>query len=297
MDWDRLKTFYHVATAGSISKAMGTINLSQSAITRQIQSLEHSLKTKLFKRHTKGLTLTEQGTYLFEETEKIFADLNSIEKKIVEFKSTPSGNLSINTTVGFGSMWLSPRINEFVQDFPEINLKLNYSEDEQDMLRQDYDIGIWMRRPKHLDLVSKHIATIKYHIYGSAQYINEKGMPYRRSDLSQHRLITYGTGKPSPLSDTNWILKTGIQKNQKIRKPHITINNLYGLLVAVETGAGLAALPDYMVQHKAHLVKVLPEIEGPTYEVHMVYHENLKGSLKIIAFRDFLIDKIKQWRF
>jgi len=297
MDWDRLKTFYHVATAGSISKAMGTINLSQSAITRQIQSLEHSLKTKLFKRHTKGLTLTEQGTYLFEETEKIFADLNSIEKKIVEFKSTPSGNLSINTTVGFGSMWLSPRINEFVQDFPEINLKLNYSEDEQDMLRQDYDIGIWMRRPKHLDLVSKHIATIKYHIYGSAQYINEKGMPYRRSDLSQHRLITYGTGKPSPLSDTNWILKTGIQKNQKIRKPHITINNLYGLLVAVETGAGLAALPDYMVQHKAHLVKVLPEIEGPTYEVHMVYHENLKGSLKITAFRDFLIDKIKQWRF
>jgi len=297
MDWDRLKTFYHVATAGSISKAMGTINLSQSAITRQIQSLEHSLKTKLFKRHTKGLTLTEQGTYLFEETEKIFSDLNSIEKKIVEFKSTPSGNLSINTTVGFGSMWLSPRINEFVQDFPEINLKLNYSEDEQDMLRQDYDIGIWMRRPKHLDLVSKHIATIKYHIYGSAQYINEKGMPYRRSDLSQHRLITYGTGKPSPLSDTNWILKTGIQKNQKIRKPHITINNLYGLLVAVETGAGLAALPDYMVQHKAHLVKVLPEIEGPTYEVHMVYHENLKGSLKIIAFRDFLINKIKQWRF
>ena len=46
-------------------------------------------------------------------------------------------------------MWLSPRINEFINEYPEINLKLNYSEDEQDMLRQDYDIGIWMRRPKH----------------------------------------------------------------------------------------------------------------------------------------------------
>ena len=67
MDWDRLKTFYHVATAGSISRAMDTIHLSQSAITRQIQSLEHSLKTKLFKRHTKGITLTEQGSYLFEK--------------------------------------------------------------------------------------------------------------------------------------------------------------------------------------------------------------------------------------
>ena len=128
MDWDRLKTFYHVATAGSISRAMDTIHLSQSAITRQIQSLEHSLKTKLFKRHTKGITLTEQGSYLFEETEKIFADLNSIEKKIVEYKSVPTGNLSINTTVAFGSMWLSPRINEFIHEYPEINLKLNYSE-------------------------------------------------------------------------------------------------------------------------------------------------------------------------
>ena len=117
MDWDRLKTFYHVATAGSISRAMDTIHLSQSAITRQIQSLEHSLKTKLFKRHTKGKTLTEQGSYLFEETEKIFADLNSIEKKIVEYKSVPTGSLSINTTVAFGSMWLSPRINEFIYGY------------------------------------------------------------------------------------------------------------------------------------------------------------------------------------
>jgi DNA-binding transcriptional LysR family regulator len=88
-----------------------------------------------------------------------------------------------------------------------------------------------------------------------------------------------------------------VKKNQKNRRPHITINNLYGLLVAVETGAGLAALPDYMAQHKAHLVKVLPDIQGPSYEVHMVYHENLKGSLKLIAFRDFLMNKISQWRF
>ena len=165
------------------------------------------------------------------------------------------------------------------------------------MLRQDYDIGLWMRKPRHLDLVSKHIATIKYHIYGSANYINEMGMPLRRSELNSHRLITYGIGKPSPLSDTNWILKTGVKKNQKNRRPHITINNLYGLLVAVETGAGLAALPDYMAQHKAHLVKVLPDIEGPSYDVHMVYHENLKGSLKLISFRDFLMNKISQWRF
>ena len=69
------------------------------------------------------------------------------------------------------SMWLSPRINEFIHEYPEINLKLNYSEDEQDMLRQDYDIGLWMRKPRHLDLVSKHIATIKYHIYGSINMV------------------------------------------------------------------------------------------------------------------------------
>ena len=92
-------------------------------------------------------------------------------------------------------------------------------------------------------------------------------------------------------------VRSEIEESIAFWLPHVTINNLYGLLVAVETGAGLAALPDYMVQHKAHLVKVLPEIEGPSYEVHMVYHENLKGSSKLIAFRDFLATKIKQWRF
>ena len=127
MDWDKLKIFHAVAEAGSFTNATINLNLSQSAISRQIQSLENSLKTKLFKRHTKGLTLTEQGNILFEETEKIFIDLNSLERKIIEFKKTPSGSLSINTTVGFGSMWLSPRINQFVQDYPDINLKLNYS--------------------------------------------------------------------------------------------------------------------------------------------------------------------------
>ena len=115
MDWDRLKTFYHVASVGSISKAIPVINLSQSAISRQIQSVE-GLKTKLFKRLHKGLTLTEQGNILFEETEKIFIDLNSLERKIIEFKKTPSGSLSINTTVGFGSMWFKSTNNQFVQD-------------------------------------------------------------------------------------------------------------------------------------------------------------------------------------
>ena len=70
MDWDRLKTFYHVATAGSISRAMDTIHLSQSAITRQIQSLEHSLKTKLFKRHTKGITLQSKVLIFLKKLKK-----------------------------------------------------------------------------------------------------------------------------------------------------------------------------------------------------------------------------------
>ena len=97
-----------------------------------------------------------------------------------------------------------------------------------------HDIGIWMRRPKHLDLVSKHIATIN--IIFMDHYINEMGMPIRRSELSNHRLITYGTGKPSPLSDTNWILTTGQKKILNLENLTSQLITYIGYLLQLKLG-------------------------------------------------------------
>ena len=79
MDWDKLKIFHAVAEAGSFTNATINLNLSQSAISRQIQSLEQELKVQLFERHARGLTLTENGEYVFKTAHDVIKKINQLE--------------------------------------------------------------------------------------------------------------------------------------------------------------------------------------------------------------------------
>jgi DNA-binding transcriptional LysR family regulator len=296
MDWDKLKIFHAVAQAGSFTEASGTLNLSQSAISRQIQSLELTLKTSLFERHARGLSLTEDGEILFKTANEVIIHLKAVETSLMEKKDKPSGKLIVTTVVGFGSIWLTPRIKEFMDKYPEMEVEVIVTDKELDLSTREADVGIWMRQPTQLSYIQKKLIDINYHIYGSPKYLEENGYPNTVKDLDKHKFIVYGKGTPSPLSQTDWILKVG-KKDSSKRKSVMRVNNIYSLLLAVESGVGLAALPYYMVQEKSTLVKVLPNIEGPKYEAHFVYPQSLKNVARIKSFRDFIFDKVNEWRF
>ena len=296
MDWDKLKIFHVVAQAGSFTEASGTLNLSQSAISRQIQSLEQTLKTSLFERHARGLSLTEDGETLFKTANEVIVHLKDVETSLMEKKNKPSGKLIVTTVVGFGSIWLTPRIKEFMDKYPEMEVEVIVTDKELDLSTREADVAVWMRQPTQLSYIQKKLIDINYHIYGSPKYLEENGYPNNVKDLDKHKFIVYGKGTPSPLSQTDWILKVG-KKDSSKRKPVMRVNNIYSLLLAVESGVGLAALPYYMVQEKSTLVKVLPNIEGPKYEAHFVYPQSLKNVARIKSFRDFIFDKVNEWRF
>jgi DNA-binding transcriptional LysR family regulator len=296
MDWDKLKIFHAVAQAGSFTEASGILNLSQSAISRQIQSLELTLKTSLFERHARGLSLTEDGEVLFKTANEVIIHLKAVETSLMEKKDKPSGKLIVTTVVGFGSIWLTPRIKEFMDKYPEMEVEVIVTDKELDLSTREADVAIWMRQPTQLSYIQKKLIDINYHIYGSPKYLEENGYPNTVKDLDKHKFIVYGKGTPSPLSQTDWILKVG-KKDSSKRKSVMRVNNIYSLLLAVESGVGLAALPYYMVQEKSTLVKVLPNIEGPKYEAHFVYPQSLKNVARIKSFRDFIFDKVNEWRF
>src|SRR5271169_4006670 len=127
MDWDKLRIFHSVAEAGSFTHAGEALNLSQSAVSRQISALEESLKTSLFHRHARGLILTEQGEVLYRTAHEVFAKLAMAEAMLTDSKDRPRGELKVTTTVGFGSTWVAPRIKEFIELYPDVavNLVLN----------------------------------------------------------------------------------------------------------------------------------------------------------------------------
>ena len=296
MDWDKLKIFHAVAESGNFTKATFSLNLSQSAISRQIQSLEQELKTQLFERHARGLSLTENGEYLYKTAHEVISKLKDVESTIMDKKNKASGKITVTTVVSFGTTWLTPRIQEFMKLNPDVEVELIFDDKELDLSTRQADIGIWMRRPKQLNYIQKKLIDIHYHIYGSTKYLEQSGHPKNVFDLNKHKFISYGRGAPSPVFSPDWALKLGLKDNKK-RKPVMKVNSIYGLLLAVQSGVGLAALPDYIAVNVPNILKVLPNIEGPKSEAHFVYPQSLKNTARIIAFRNFLYSKVSKWEF
>ena len=296
MDWDKLKIFHAVAEAGNFTKATYILNLSQSAISRQIQSLENELKIHLFERHARGLVLTTNGEYLYKTANEVISKLKDVEATLNDEKDKIHGKLTVTTVVSFGTTWLTPRIQEFMSLHPDIEVELIFDDKELDLSTRQADIGIFMRRPKQLNYIQKKLIDLHYHIYGSTKYLEKNGHPKKLSDLNKHRFITYGRGAPSPVFNPDWALKLGTKDNKK-RKPVMKVNSVYGLLLAVQSGVGLAALPDYITVNVPNITKVLPDVEGPSTETHFVYPQSLKNVGKVKAFRNFLFSKVSEWKF
>ena len=295
MDWDKLKSFNEVALCKSISKASIKLNISQSSLSRQIQDLESDLNTLLFIRHQKGVILTEQGENLLNAVNKISDSISDFEKKLIDKKIKPSGKLTVNTTVGFGSTWLTPRINKFINKYPQMDISLFISDEEIDLTSRSADIAVRVKKPTQANLIFKKFVNFNNHIYGSSDYLQENGIPRNISDLDKHSLICFGSGLPSPISNIDWILKIGKDKGKRL--PKFRVNSIYGISLAVENGAGLASLPDYMVADKPHLVRVLPNLEGPSYQTYFVYTEEFKNDRRLEVFRDFLYEEAKDWNY
>ena len=296
MDWDKLRIFHAVAEAGSFTHAGEMLNLSQSAVSRQISALEASLKVPLFHRHARGLILTEQGELLYRTAHEVFGKLAMTAAQLAESKDRPKGPLKITTTVAFGSTWLAPRMREFMEVYPEIEVSLLLLDREVDLSMREADVAVRLTPPRQPDLIQRHLLIVHMHIYASPSYIKKSGMPTTAEELDDHQIIVYGEDTRPPVPDVNWLLRVG-HASGRLRRPALTVNNVYGILRAVQSGAGLGALPEFMVDGLTDLVQVLPELDGPQFDAYFVYPEELRAAKRIQVFRDFLLRKVAESNF
>ncbi len=297
MDWDKLRVFHAVAEAGSFTHAGETLNLSQSAVSRQIGTLEETLKVPLFHRHARGLILTEQGELLFKTTRDVFAKLATTQALLTESTDRPKGPLKIATTVAFGSIWLTPRMKEFLELYPDIQVTILLDDGEVDLAMREADVAIRLHPPHQPDLIQRKLTTMHLHVYASPDYLKDHPMPQSPEDLANHILVVYGEDVRPPITNVNWL--HDLVRSRHIKPPSILkVNSIYAQYRAVVTGVGIASLPDYTVkQYSSNLVRILPELEGPSFDTYFVYPEELRHSKRISVFRDFLIRKIAETDF
>ena len=296
LDWDKLRVFHAAAEAGSFTHAAETLRLSQSAISRQVSALEHDVGVPLFHRHARGLVLTEQGEILFRTAHDVLMKLETVKNRLTVTKDRPSGPLRVTTTVGLGAGWLTERVPEFLELYPDIQLQLILANEELDLTMRHADCAIRMRQPQQPDLIQRRIFTVHFHIFAAASYIEKHGKPASLADLDNHRIVSFGEPVPSQISDVNWLETAGRSDGSK-RSAVLLINDILSMKRAVQRGAGIAILPDYLVGKDSGLVQILPETEVPSFDTYFCYPDAMKNQVKLQVFRDFLISKARSWAY
>ena len=290
LDWEKLRLFDCVADAGSFTEAARRLHMSQPALSRQIQALEDSVGAKLFHRHARGLAMTHEGEQLHTATHEMSETLERTRSSIDISRGRPSGEIRLTTTVSFGSTWLARQMGTFLDRYPDITIKMILTDEDVDLSRREADCAIRFHTPFQGELIQKALVPIRHRLCASPEYLAAHGTPATVADLDSHRLLAYGTAAPEPLKGINWALELG--HTGAPRTPALTLNNSFGVLQAVEAGAGIAALPSYLIRFSGKVQVVLPELEGAVFRTFFVYPSELKKSVRLTALRDFLVERM-----
>jgi DNA-binding transcriptional LysR family regulator len=297
MDWDKLKVFHAAAEAGSFTHAGERLGLSQSAVSRQVSALESDLSVSLFHRHARGLILTEQGELLHRTAHEVFMKLEAARTMLTDSRERPNGELKVSTTPGIGVHWLTPRLGEFLDLYPDIQISLITSDEELDLAMRAADVAIRLRQPTQPDLIQRKLFSVHFHAYASPEYLKRFGTPRTYEELDKHRIILLGGSVvPTYLQNRRWLLEIG-RNDKGERLPSLTINNVLGLLRACQRGLGVAMLPDYLVEENGGVVQLFGEADRLALDAYFVYPEELKSVARVQVFRDFLVANAQRWKF
>ncbi len=292
MDWDKLRIFHAVADAGSLTHAGDALHLSQSAVSRQIRALEEALGTTLFHRHARGLILTEQGELLFEATSSMAKKLDSAAARIRDSEEEVFGELKVTSTVGFGTLWLAPRLVKLYERYPDLKIDLMLEERVLDLPMREADVAIRMKEPAQADLIRKRLLNIRMRLYATQEYLAGAGPLERLEDMHHHRLICQNPSTPQVSAGAALIQQVMAQDVHSM----LTVNNYFGVLQGVLNHIGVGILPDYLTVDFPGIARVLPEIESVEVPVFLAYPEELRQSRRVAAFRDFVQEEIVTYR-
>jgi len=286
LEWDKLRTFYYVAKHQSITHAAREINITQSALSRQIMVLEAGLGFKLFQRHGSGLVLTKEGNILYQAVRKMMEALEVAVKSVNEAPAELEGPLKVDTTVSLTSSWLATNyLGEFTTRYPNINLILVGNDEVPPPDTAQINVSMRPYIPNRDDLIQEYLMSWHLKLYAHSSYLRNFGTPQDVSDLQHHRLLTYGEKTTKPYQDINWILTLAPNL-----KPYLSINASQGLLAAAEAGLGIAGFSQEftLLRTSPKLLPVLPEVVGPVVDIYYIYPKAFSNFKRILVLRDFL---------
>ncbi|ARU94001.1 LysR family transcriptional regulator [Tatumella citrea] len=276
-DWDDIRFFLNVARSQSLTKTSAQLNVSQSTVSRRIQSLEQRLQVRLFTRHQSGYYLTESGSALLQYAEQTEESILQLESHLTGTDRRPEGTVRLATTDLLASQLIIPALPEFMHQYPRIRLEIITGISEVSMSRHDADLALRMVRPQQNSLKVRRAGEIPWSVLGHQEYLNSY------PSESQWQFICWDSAWDH-LPSARWV-----SEHFPHNESALITTSLNHQIAAANAGLGVAVLPDFVTRHYSQLQAADGRQQIYRETVWMVSHGDLLESARVRAVADFLL--------
>lgn len=281
MNSDDLGSFLRIAETMSLSAASRVTGTPKSSLSRALSRLEREIGAKLFERGAHALRLTEAGRILLIHARRVMDDLNEAAAALDGVTGQPRGVLKISAATTFAIGLVAPMLPHFLREYPDLRVHLEAENRVVDLAREDVDMAIRIGAMPDSDLIAGKLGRIDLWPCASPSYLTERGTPQTSHDLTNHELLGW-TDQPSI-----WRFKDSAGCEHRIPVAvRSVIPEPAVLQVVLESGGGVGRLPAFLANpstEKGRLVRLLPDYEAETVEVHAVYaaHRSLSSKVRV----------------
>lgn len=292
---DRLHTmevFTAVAECGSFAEAARNLRLSPPAVTRAIAALEDRLGTRLFRRTTRTVRLTESGVRFLADTQRILHDIGEAEDAAAGAHTVPRGILHVTAPVLFGRIYVAPILRDFLDLYPTVTADVLFLDRVVNIVEEGIDVAVRIGELADSSLTAIRVGFVRRVLFGAPSYFAEHGLLRHPSELAGHRVISSETGAPT----LDWRFEDGGTEIVVRVTPIMSVNNLDTAIESVLCGWAVARTLSYQVApHVAEgrLQIVLESFEPRPLPIHIVHQEGRRASAKLRSFVDFIVDRLR----
>lgn len=291
-DLKAIELFLAIVDEKSISGAAKRLNLTAPAATRRLAALEFSLKSRLFNRTTRRVSLTEAGATFFEYAQEILTLSERSQQALKEIGAGASGVLTISAPAPIALGLIVPYIAEFNQRYPNIKIGLQLNDNIVDIVSEGIDVAVRVGHLKDSTLIAKPIMTSDSVVCTSPEYLKQNGTPIHIEELSTHACLTFqGRNKRK-----FWSFSKGDEEFKIPVSGPFSADSGLALIRAAIDGVGILMLPEWVIAQELKTKKLLPiltdyNVEPKGTPVHAVYPSREYLPEKVKIFIEFLQEK------
>lgn len=294
MDYfSRVNFFLEVAKYESFTKAAEKLNISSSAVSKQIQNLEYDLQVQLFNRTTRQVTLTEEGRLLYKRARYAIDSLEEAREELTDLKTTPKGLLRVSVPLSLGLQYLKKPIAHFAKLYPDVIMDVSFEDRFVNLAEEDYDIALRIGELKDSTLIAKRLAPINVGLYASPEYLNENSAIKSPEDLLQHNFFEYTRSPSGHL--LHYQTLEGLESKLELQSRFLC-DSVELMKEAAQAGIGIFLSPQIFVQaelDRGLLVPVLQEYKTvPQRNLYAVFPANRYLSRRLRLFIDYISQEL-----